>query len=112
MKVDVNKAGEVAQQIAEYGNKKPNEMFSECAALIQNMPDNPYKDAIIKNFTEAEGFYNSEWLPVLRKNNDVLTETLPEFKKKVEELGVSLVSVKSKSVEAGIKDFDMGGMSI
>ena len=112
MKIDVNKAGEVSQRIAEFGNKKPNEMFSECAQLIQSMPENPYRDAIVKNFTEVESFYNTEWLPVLRKNNEVLTETLPEFKKKVEELGVSLVSVKSTSVEAGIKDFDLGGMSI
>lgn len=112
MKIDVNKAGEVSQTIAQFGNAKPNEMFAECAQLIQDMPENPYRDAVIKNFTEVETFYNSEWLPVLRKNNDVLTETLPEFKKKVEELGVSLVSVKATSVDATIKDFDIGGMSI
>lgn len=112
MKIDVNKAAELANEVSEYGNKKPLEMFDDCATLISSMPENPYKDAIIESFKKVESFYNDEYLPILKQNNDVLTETLPDFKKKIEELSNNISAVKSKTVESKIQDFDLGAMGL
>lgn len=110
MKVDVNKAAECALEVQKFGNTEPADMFSNCASLIETMPDNEYKDAIISAFGASEGFYNEEYLPVLQKNNKTLTETLPEFKAKIEQIGANLSTVKHKTVEVKTDDIDMGEM--
>lgn len=112
MKIDVNKAVEVAAQVQEFGNKKPLEMLSNCASLIAGMSDNPYKDAIVEAFTKIEAYYNEEYLGVLSKNNKVLLETLPEFKKAIETAGMNISVVNPNTISVKTKDIDMGSMSL
>lgn len=115
MKIDPQKALDVATAVVKICNVDVIDMFKSCGAAYKGMGESPYKDAIKEAFKKTESSYNdteSGFMKILKGYTNSLTEQLPEFKQLIDKTATSLDVVKPGVTEETVKGFDFGSMGL